>query len=120
MNVYVLINSRKIRSKVKSSLSYLKIVLKDVKNNKKYSSIIVNDIKIDFTLISKSLNSNKSVSAKNVFKQKIPNISTIENQKMKFQEKPKPKANILFMKKEVRSGTMTNLIRVFPMLLSLE
>ena len=66
MNIYVLINSRKIRNKVKSNLSYLKIALKDIKNEKKISSIIVNDIKIDFTIsvISKSMNTNKSVSAK--------------------------------------------------------
>ena len=133
MNIYVLINSRKIRNKVKSNLSYLKIALKDIKNEKKISSIIVNDIKIDFTIsvISKSMNTNKSVSAKNVFKPKIPNISTvdnkkmkspekakqktnistIENQKLKSPDKPKQKANIVFMKKAIRSGTLTNPVR---------
>ena len=47
-----MINYRKIRSKTKSKDNFLKILLKEVgiTSPKKYSSIIVNDIKLDFSI----------------------------------------------------------------------
>ena len=65
INFYVLINYRKIRSKDKNKDNFLKIALKDVGTNgeKKYKSkIIVNDIKMDFSmnLIQKAMNYNKN------------------------------------------------------------
>ena len=52
MYFYIMINYRKIRSKNKSRENYFKLLLKEVGTltHKKYSSIIVNDIKIDFTI----------------------------------------------------------------------
>ena len=52
MNFFIMINYRKIRSKIKGKDNFLKILLKDIgiKNTKKYSTIIVNDIKMDFTI----------------------------------------------------------------------
>ena len=52
MNFFIMINYRKIRSKIKGKDNFLKIQLKDIgiKNTKKYSTIIVNDIKMDFTI----------------------------------------------------------------------
>ena len=52
MNFYIMINYRKIRSKNKSKENYIKIPLKEVGliSPKKYSLIIVNDIKMDFSI----------------------------------------------------------------------
>ena len=59
MYFFILINSRKVKSTNKTKQNYIKISLNDIGTNniKKYSSIIVNDIKIDFSinLIEKSL-----------------------------------------------------------------
>ena len=61
MNFYILINYRKIRSKDNTKDNFLKLAFKDVGTNgeKKYKSkIIVNDIKMDYSinLIPKSNN----------------------------------------------------------------
>ena len=47
-----MINYKKINSKIKSNENFLKISLKDIGgiSNKKYSSIIVDEIKIDFSI----------------------------------------------------------------------
>ena len=62
MYFYIMINYRKIRSKNKSRENYFKLLLKEVGTltHKKYSSLIVNDIKIDFSiyLCKKTLNQN--------------------------------------------------------------
>ena len=52
MNFFIMINYRKIRSKIKSKENYLKVLLKEVGTTspKKYSSIIVNDMKLDFSI----------------------------------------------------------------------
>ena len=52
MYFYIMINYRKIRSKNKSRENYFKLLLKEVGTltHKKYSSLIVNDIKIDFSI----------------------------------------------------------------------
>ena len=52
MYFYIMINYRKIRCKNKSKENYLKVPLKEVGtiSPKKYSSIIVNDIKMDFSM----------------------------------------------------------------------
>ena len=114
MNIYILINSRKIRNKDKSNLSYLKIPLKDIKTEKKYSTTIVNDIKIAFTIkvASKSMNHSQTPSDKKniIIKPKtvnISNISTIDNDKLK---KPQPLINSPFsaIKRTLRAATLSN------------
>ena len=64
LNVYILFNSRKILSKDKSKDNFLKIPFKDVGTDgeKKFSAIIVNDIRMDFSinLIQKTMNYNKN------------------------------------------------------------
>ena len=70
MNFYLLINSRKIRSKDNTRDNFLKIPLIDVGLNgeKKYREIIVNDIQMDFSinLIQKSMNYKKDEGKNNI------------------------------------------------------
>ena len=84
MNFFIMINYRKIRSKTKSKDNFLKILLKEVgiTSPKKYSSIIVNDIKLDF-----SINlSKKSLNIKPVIN-KINNNTLINPKKIKNEGK---------------------------------
>ena len=79
-----MINYRKIRSKTKSKDNFLKILLKEVgiTSPKKYSSIIVNDIKLDF-----SINlSKKALNIKPVIN-KINNNTLINPKKIKNEGK---------------------------------
>ena len=84
MNFFIMINYRKIRSKTKSKDNFLKILLKEVgiTSPKKYSSIIVNDIKLDF-----SINlSKKALNIKPVIN-KINNNTLINPKKIKNEGK---------------------------------
>ena len=68
-----MINYKKINSKTKSNENFLKISLKDIGgiSNKKYSSIIVDEIKLDFSI---SLYKTGSINRK-INNQKIDNIN---------------------------------------------
>ena len=72
LNFFILINSQKVENKDKSKKNFLKLALKDIgtEEEEKYSAIIVNDIKMDFSikLIHKVMNYNKndSSSGKNI------------------------------------------------------
>ena len=52
INVFILINFRKVKSKKKGIKNFLKVLLEEVGTDspKQYSSIIVNDIKMDFSI----------------------------------------------------------------------
>ena len=52
VNVFILINFRKVKSKKKGIKNFLKVLLEEVGTDspKQYSSIIVNDIKMDFSI----------------------------------------------------------------------
>ena len=72
LNFFILINSQKVENKDKSKKNFLKLALKDIgtEEEKQYSAIIVNNIKMDFSvkLIHKVMNYNKndSSSGKNI------------------------------------------------------
>ena len=88
MIFYILINCRKIISKVKSKDNFLKINLKEITSSpKKYSSIIVNDIKMDF-FVSLLKNSELTLTPSNSLNLKKETKTTYEkkvskNEKMK-------------------------------------
>ena len=94
MNFYVMINYRKIRSRSKSKENYIKLPLKEVGtlSPKKYSLIIVNDIKMDFSInLSKKKNSEiKSLKSNEVLNRlnskKIKKESKAEIMKEKSEE----------------------------------
>ena len=103
MNFYIMINYRKIRSNNKSKVNFLKIWLKEVGTltPKKYSSIIVNDIKLDFSIILKK----KSLKI-NIIKNNELNKSTEikrKNNNIFTYRKPKPIDNNykIYTKKKV-------------------
>ena len=52
VNIFILINFRKVKSKKKGINNFLKVLLEEVgiDSPKQYSSIIVNDIKMDFSV----------------------------------------------------------------------
>ena len=119
MNFYILINFRKIKSKDTTKDNFLKIPLKDVGINaeKKYKSkIIVNDIKMDFSmqLIPKILNYTKNqpnemkVSAK-------PGVSKIETKDKRVdmvrKKTPEKLSKAPLFKRTVRAVTMANKMR---------
>ena len=112
MNICVLVNSRKIRSKDVSNPGYIKFALKDIKNEKKFSTIIVNDIKIIFTInvITKAryFNKSKTGNLKNANKPKITNISTIDVDKIKPPEPKKQNINTAAVKRTIKVVKMSN------------
>ena len=89
MNFYIMINYRKIRSKFKTKENYLKISLKEVGNisPKKYSSIIVNDIKMDFSIsLSKTIsniNQKKPINKTLIKKESKINIMKIKSEEIR-------------------------------------
>ena len=92
MNFYILINSRKVRSKEKIKDNFLRIPFKYVgtKGEKKYKSkIIFDDIKIDFSinLIQKALNYNRNYN-------KTPDMRMLIRPKTGIPKKDIKKANI--------------------------
>jgi hypothetical protein len=130
MNFYVLINYRKIRSKDKNKDNYLKIALKDVGTNgeKKYKSkIIVNDIKMDFSmnLIQKAMNytknHNKSTDIKVAIKPRTVKLEKKDKDKDKDKDKREKsfekkktgqmKSKMPILKKTVKAVTVINKIR---------
>ena len=126
INFYVLINYRKIRSKDKTKDNFLKIALKDVGTNgeKKYKSkIIVNDIKMDFSmnLIQKAMNytknHNKSTDIKVAIKPRTVKLEKKDKDKDKREksfEKKKTgqmKSKMPILKKTVKAVTVINKIR---------
>ena len=130
INFYVLINYRKIRSKDKNKDNFLKIALKDVGTNgeKKYKSkIIVNDIKMDFSmnLIQKAMNynknKNKSTDVKVAIKPRTVKLEKKEKDKDKDKDKREKsfenkktgemKSKLPIFKKTVKAVTVINKIR---------
>ena len=108
INIYILINNRKIKNTDKSNQGYLKFALKDIKNGKMYSSTISSDIKINFSLniISKPRDPNKSTYTRSALKQKTANISTL-----KTQEPENANKNISVMKRSIRAVTLSTQLR---------
>ena len=93
LNFFILINSQKVENKDKSKKNLIKLALKDVgtEEEKKYSAIIVNNIKMDFSvkLIHKIMNYNKddSSNGKNItIRPKIQRI--FRNDKKRDKELP--------------------------------
>ena len=98
----------------------MKIALKDIgAKGKKYSSIIVNDIKMDFSIsvISKSMNynKNKSTDIKSAIKQKLvkftPTLKKNEIDKKKCSEVPKPTSKLSAFTEKIKAVTMLGKIR---------
>ena len=124
MHFYILINYRKVISNDKSKENFLKIPFKNIDANheKKFSSIIVNDIKMDFSinLIPKVMNSNKEKPDKDDKITIRPKIQKIYRRDKKGDIKKTLKKNKSFEKKEsklpdfrkvVKAITMANKIR---------
>ena len=105
MNFYIMINYRKIRSKNKSKENYIKIPLKEVGliSPKKYSLIIVNDIKMDFSI---------NLSKKTFSEMKSLNSSEVLNKLSSKKIKKENKAEIMKEKsEEIRKNNNTILMR---------
>ena len=105
MNFYIMINYRKIRSKNKSKENYIKIPLKEVGliSPKKYSLIIVNDIKMDFSI---------NLSKKTFSEMKSLNSSEVLNKLSSKKIKRENKAEIMKEKsEEIRKNNNTILMR---------
>ena len=119
MNFYILINFRKIKSKDTTKDNFLKIHLKDVGTNgeKKYKSkIIVNDIKMDFSmnLIPKTMNYTKKPT--NEVKINIkPGFSKIERKDKRVdmvkKKTPEKQSKLPIFRRTVRAVTMVNQMR---------
>ena len=116
MNFYVLINYRKIRSKDKNKDNFLKIALSEVGTNgeKKFKSkIIVNDIKIDFSmnLIQKTMNYTKN-------NNKVSDIKVaIKPRAVKLEKKDKEKGKETVKKEKSfekkKTGEMKSKLPIF-------
>ena len=98
----------------------MKIALKDIgAKGKKFSSIIVNDIKMDFSisLISKSMNyqKNKSTDIKSAINKKIVKFAPIskknEIDKKKSSEVPKPTSKLSAFTEKIKAVAMIGKIR---------
>ena len=108
MYIYILINSRKIRNKDNLNQGYFKFALKDIKNGKIYSSTILSEIKIEYSLNinSKPRDPNKSTYTRSALKQKTANISTL-----KTQEPENASKNMAVMKRSIRAVTLSTQLR---------
>ena len=88
INIFILINFRKVKSKKKGINNFLKVLLEEVGTDspKQYSSIIVNDIKMDFSI--------KLYQKKMTFIRQRSSIQiSSKNNTIKEIEKEKDKAN---------------------------
>ena len=110
MNFYIMINYRKIRSKNKSKENFFKINLKEVGNicPKKYSSIIVNDIKMEFSIQLCKTILNKNIK-KPIQKSFIKKESKINIMKIKSEEIRKN--NINNIKNEINNSNKYTYIK---------
>jgi len=123
LNIYILFNSRKILSEDKSKENFLKIPFKDIGTGgeKKFSSVIVNDIRMDFSinLIQKIMNYNKNKPNKDIVairpkiqriyrKDKKDEIKILEK-KNSFDDKEKSK--LPAFRKAVKALVMAEKIR---------
>ena len=110
MNFYIMINYRKIRSKNKSKENFFKIKLKEVGNicPKKYSSLIVNDIKMEFSIQLCKTILNKNIK-KPIQKSFIKKESKINIMKIKSEEIRKN--NINNIKNEINNSNKYTYIK---------
>ena len=122
INFYVLINYRKVRSKDKNKDNFLKIPLKDIGTNgeKKYKSkIIVNDIKMDFSmnLVQKTMNytknTNKTSDIKIAIKPKTAKVERRDKRDNTCEKKKSSeiKSKLPLFKIAIKAVTMGNKMR---------
>ena len=87
MNFYIMINYRKVRSRNKTKDNYFKINLKEVGKitSKKISALIVNDIKMDFTIqLCKTITHQKKIISKSYIKKSSKiNIMKIKSEEIR-------------------------------------
>ena len=122
LKIFALIDFRKVASKNRSRGNFLKIELKTLATNapKRFSSIIVNDIKIDFSvhLIPKTMNntyiapSDLKINIKERLKQIENNIlKNMANQSYQKRSTQVKKPKIASLKKAVRAVSAINRIK---------
>ena len=111
LNVYILINSKKVKSK-KGENNYLKIPFEEVGTDgpKQYSSIVVNDIKIDFSinLVPKILNYERRRSSEQI------NIDKLEEENEKEARRKKKTKSFRIKNKFDIFQKALNILKIDP------